>query len=210
MERSRWFDGGLGPALRHLRGALLASSMCLVQLLGCTYFEDDKSDETRERNLLILLAAWYLSNPCNRIAPPVTNAAAATSNALTGVGSFRGRVLTTGGSAVVNAIVMAQDATSNDDADVFGTHSSLRADGSFELAGLLTSIPNYKLSVEPLNPAYAQRIDLHIDCFVAPSSFQYGWYAGNGATAATSFAGGSTLSVSPNVRTDVGTFVVRQ
>ena len=192
----------------HLRVA--ATVLCLALTHSCTLYDSifgkDNAEEIRNQNLLILLAAAYLSNPCNRIGPPNAAAGAATSGALIGAGSLRGRVRTTAGAPVVNALVLVEDGNQAD-STFFASHSSLSRDGSFEIAGIPVGA-SYRVSVEPINTAYYSRIETHIDCFLSPATFTYGWYAGNGAGVASSFGAASTVSTTANVRNDIGTLVV--
>ena len=181
-------------------------SLIFVQT-HCQFFDDKDKERTRDTNLLALLVLAYLSNPCNRVAPPGANAGAPTSSALLNVGSLRGRVQDTDGTPVLNALVLVEDGPQSADSTYFSSHSSLSADGSFEIAGIPVG-STYKVSVEPINTAYYSRIDTHIDCFLSPTTFQYGWFAGDGVTAARTFNGAATLATATNGRTHIGTLKV--
>lgn len=179
-------------------------------LSACSFVDQfiaDNSDEIRERNLLTLLAVAYASNPCNRTASPGLSAGAATSGSLINVGSIRGRVTTSAGLPVVNALVLVEDGNQTD-STFYASHSSLGRDGSFEIAGIPVGA-SYRVSVEPLNLAYAGRIDSHIDCFLSPVAFTYGWYAGSGTTAASTYGSAAVVATTANVRNDIGTLVIR-
>lgn len=192
------------PRVLRLIIPALAFALVVASTSGCIR----RGQNYDEANLLTILLVAYAANPCLRTAMPIATAGRATGTSLVGAGSIIGKVRTTTGAPVLNALLLIDDNTSND-ASFFSTHTSLAADGSFEVAGIRWSTGPFKVSVEPLNPAYAGRIDTHIDCFASPRSFTAGWYQGDGATAATS-AGSATAvpAGGANQRVQIGTIVV--
>lgn len=177
----------------------------VAAILGMSCKRNDNDDEERRWNILALAIILYNANPCNFAGTPSeTSAGPRTTNA--GVGSVKGRVITTTGAPVVNALVIADGGTQVD-ANSWSSHTSIARDGSFLIAGIPTGAGALKLGVEPVQSTFYGRIDTHIDCFMSPLTFTSGWYQTGGGTT-SSYAGASTFTVSGAGVTNLGTITV--
>lgn len=184
--------------------AILLSAALLLQ--SCQFLgEDEKLKEQNDTTLLlVLLGVAYFSNPCNFAGVPSLTSAQP-SGSMAAAGSIRGRIVTSAGSPVVGALVIAED-NAGVNTTFFSTHSSINRDGTFYLSGIPAA--TVKLAVEPIYSDYYNRIDTHLDCFMTPRSFTAGWARASGQTITTTRASGSNFAITNGAVTDAGTIII--
>ena len=167
--------------------------LALFLVSGCRKQNDD--------SLLSALVLVYASNPCNFQARPQLSAV---SPSVTNVWpTVKGRVLQANGEPAIAALVIVQDSDLDGGSDgpnrrFVSTFTGLDGDGSFYMAGLPNVTDQYRISVEPIAPAYDGRIDTHIDCFQNPSSFSPGFYTGPSATINSNTGSAQTFQLNQN------------
>lgn len=180
--------------------------------MGCR--TNSNSDEGTAQLLFLLYYINLISNPCNTVAPPAAQSALPTGT-LVEAASITGRILKSDGTPVVGALVIADGGPAGSspnatDLEHYSTHSSINSDGTFTLSGLPTAAAGaiYRIAVEPVHDNFSGRIDTQLDCFLTPSTFTPGWYAGADATVTTDAASATTftlLSTDDNTVKDLGT-----
>ncbi len=203
---SRFFRGMVGLVL-------LVTMMILP---SCYYFQKPPdNNKMQEMTLLVVLGLAYFGNPCNFAASPISSSAVSSSALPANYASVKGRLLTTTGQPVVNALVVLDEATSVSDQYYYSSHSAVNRDGSFVIAGFPfgagfpVASPQFRLSVEPIHTSMYQRIDTHIDCFMSPANFTAGWYKGAGNSIISTVGSATAITgFSTNEVRDLGTIYV--
>ncbi|MBU41849.1 MAG: hypothetical protein CMN76_01405 [Spirochaetaceae bacterium] len=200
-----------GSMRRHFPGAARA---LIVLLTLSILFAGCQKQEGNDDLLLSAFVILYASNPCNFQARPQLSAVSPTVS--NNWPNIRGRVLQADGNPAIAALVIAEDIDSDGATDGPGrrfvsTFTGLDGDGSFYMAGLPNVTDQYRISVEPIDSTYSQRIDTHIDCFQNPRNFSAGYYTGPSATVNRNTGSAQTFTLNSGVGQiyDAGDIILR-
>ncbi len=185
---------------------LIACASLLLFALACdsAVLNLDGKNDDRERQLRLLGLFFIAVNPCTTAVSPGTGSAGFSAGSVAGFGSVSGRLLTATGAPVVSALVTVDDGDATNSI-FYSSHTSINRDGSFTVAGIPAG-SGYRVSVEPVNPLYANRITTHIDCFETPASFTEGFYSGADSVITTTSGSAAGFSLSSTESRDLGTF----
>ncbi|MBL8019856.1 MAG: hypothetical protein JNM27_09340 [Leptospirales bacterium] len=177
---------------------LLAASMNCAAM-----FDADKTSSfSNEELFVILLLLSQRQDACSGVGVPVLASAQGTGSMGGAAGSISGRLLTASGAPVVSALVIAEDSGSTG-ITFFSSHTSIARDGSFLISGIPGG-STVKLSFEPIDSGFKNRIDKHIDCFMTPSTFTVGWAPNTGSSLVSTKGSGRTYTITTGATNNAG------
>ncbi len=113
----------------------MLKSVLLSVLFASSCFLQKKEEEDTDILLYAALGIAFYSNPCNWIASPVQLSAQSSSSLPANYASVKGKLVTSAGRPVVNALVVLDETNSLTDSYYYGSHAAVIRDGSFVISG---------------------------------------------------------------------------
>ncbi|MCE9600360.1 MAG: hypothetical protein K8S54_20550 [Spirochaetia bacterium] len=186
---------------------MLRKLMILLLALGinCTVLglEPQKQSGLSNQDLfLLLLLLSQRQDACAGVSSPILSSAQGTGSMGGAAGSITGRLLTASGASAVSALVIAEDSATTG-LTFFSSHTSIGRNGTFLISGIPGG-STVKLSFEPIDTGFKNRIDRHIDCFMTPASFTSGWAPNTGSSLVSTKGTGRTYTITTGGTFDAG------